>query len=511
MLHILKKTFSSVPVEFHISQKFSKIENAAQLVSLKFPGNIIYVNKENGEKYNKDILKYLNSNILGFDTEFMINFDENCNNYEYLSKNRKKKAIEELPNIILNKEKNKRITNLISDQSCIKKSKNINSNNKCVEISKDNTDYYADTYITTTKNGCGLKGESKYIQTNTYINKPRKMIENKKLCLIQLCSNDICFVFNINDLNGDIPLSVKTILENNKIIKVCHDIKNDQDMLLSKNIEINNVFDLYNYSIDNYIYPPSLQNLVKTYLKKHLDKEYRLSNWLCKNLNEKQIIYAANDSYASREVYIALEKKNKNDQTFFINLNNENDYVKHSEVNKKCLGGNREYEKLPSKNRIVQNDINHEMLNDKNNAIFNKSSQNEKASQFLQLEKTFDDKTKKESDTLCETKKGSDKLCGTKKGSDKLCETKKGYEYIEKDKLYIINNLKNKIKVTCSKINNISFVEEMHYSNGSYKIILGLKDVENNSYLIKLHSWNYDHEIKCCSEILSYIQNMTII
>ncbi|CAD2096381.1 DNA binding protein, putative [Plasmodium vinckei] len=491
MLHILKKTFSSVPVEFHISQKFAKIETAAQLVSLKFPGNIIYVNEENAEKYNKDILKYLNSNILGFDTEFMINFDENCNNYEYLSKNRKKKAIEEISNIILNKETNKRIPNIISDQTCIKKSKNQNSNNKYVETSNDNTDYCADTYIATSKNERILKGDFKSIQTSSYIDKPRKIIENKKLCLIQLCSNDICFVFNVNNLKGDIPLSVKTILENDKIIKVCHDIKNDQDMFLSKNIEINNVFDLYNYSIDNYIYPPSLQNLVKKYLKKHLDKEFRLSNWLCKNLNENQIIYAANDSYASREVYIALEKQNKIDQSSFINLNSENCYIKHNEVNQTCSGENREYEKLPLKNKTVQNDINHEMINNQNNAIFNKSPQNEKANQCLQLEKPLDDKTEKK--------------------NDQLCETQKGYEYIEKDKLYIINNLKNKIKVTCSKINNISFVEEMHYSNGSYKNFLGLKNIENNSYLIKLHSWNYDHEIKCCNEILSYIQNMTII
>ncbi|ETB60656.1 hypothetical protein YYC_02279 [Plasmodium yoelii 17X] len=509
MLHILKKAFSSVPVEFHVSPKFSKIENAAQLVSLKFPGNIIYVNEENAEKYNKDILKYFNNNILGFDTEFMINFDENCNNYEYLSKNRKKKAIEEISNIILNKETNKRITNLISDQVCIKKSKNTNLNNKYVEISNENTDYNVDTYINATKKGCTVKDIFKSIQTNGYIDKSRKIIENKKLCLIQLCSNDICFVFNINNLNGEIPLSVKTILENKKIIKVCHDIKNDQDMFLSKNIKINNVFDLYNYSIDNYIYPPSLQNLVKKYLKKHLDKEYRLSNWLCKNLNEEQIMYAANDSYASREVYISLEKQNKIDQSFFINLNNENCYVKHNEVNKICLNENPEYEKLSSKNKIVQNDINHEMINYKNNAIFNKSLQNEKASQCLQLEKTFDDKTKNESGKIGEAPKESDQLCEAPKESDQLCEAKKGYGYIEKDKLYIINNLKNKIKVTCSKMNNISFVEEMHYSNGSYKIILGLKNVENNSYLIKLHSWNYDHEIKCCNEILSYIQNMT--
>ncbi|CRG93314.1 DNA binding protein, putative [Plasmodium gallinaceum] len=436
--------FSSLKKFYKCSKPYYSNKINDYFNPLKFTGIVIYVNQENVTKYEKSIIKYLKTDIVGFDTEFVI--DINNSNKKFLK----------------NFEKTNSLINNISEINTLN---NIKTTNKLLEKK------YQNNLINKYKNKKNINKinifKKKKNSENTYE-------ENKKLCLIQLSSNDICFVFNINKLKGKIPQSVKEILENDKIIKVCHDIKNDKDMFLSNNIEIKNVFDLYNYSIENFIYPPSLQSLVKIYLKKFLDKNFRLSNWLSDNLIEEQILYAALDAYASREVYMILKNQNKVDKCKLFNLNIEND-----------------------SSGMKENIIGSTYVNENKNCV-----------------KTNGEETKTDLEKICDNTKNTkirikEIISYDNNYNEKKKERKKGYEYLEKNKSNIINNLKNEINMKCSKINNITFLEEMVFSNDSYKNVLYLKHIEKNNYLIKLSSFNYDDEINCCNVILNYINKMS--
>ncbi|SPJ08150.1 DNA binding protein, putative [Plasmodium sp. DRC-Itaito] len=403
------------------------------LNALKFPGVVIYVNKDNIEKYQENILKYFKTNVIGFDTEFIIDINEKENTNE-----------------------NRSIGSYI-------------------ENGKDNN-YINSQLINIFKKKKKRKKNYPYNICNNNEN-------NKILCLIQLSSSDLCFVFNIHKLNGHIPISVKNILQNEQIIKVAHDIKNEKDMFLSNNIQIKNVFDLYNYAIDNFIYPPSLQSLVKIYLKKFLDKKFRLSNWLNYNLLQEQILYAAIDAYASRQIYFNLDENKKNCQSYIFNYIIQDNQTKssHQKFNKyTCKNDDLNNENIIKiqENIKYMESINNTIHNQKKNNI-NSQHQNEYDSNI------------KQSQSL----------------STHINQNKKNYEFVEKYKVQLINTLKNEIHNKCTNMTNISFVQEMAFSNNTYKNILSLKHNQNNCNLIKLSSINYDDEINACYQILTYLDH----
>ncbi|SOV10213.1 DNA binding protein, putative [Plasmodium sp. gorilla clade G2] len=405
------------------------------LNTLKFPGLVIYVNKDNIEKYEENILKYLKTNVIGFDTEFIIDINEKENNNE---------------------------NRLISSY---------------IENGKDNN--YINSQLINIFNK--KKKKKKNYAYNLSNNE-----ENKKiLCLIQLCSSDLCFVFNIHKLNGHIPISVKNILENEEIIKVAHDIKNEKDMFISNNIQIKNVFDLYNYAIDNFIYPPSLQFLVKIYLKKFLDKKFRLSNWLNYDLLQEQILYAAIDAYASRQIYFYLDQNKKNSKSYILN------YIIQEELTKSS------HQECNTYNTCKNNDLNNQYIikreeKIKNMESINNTIHNEKNIYISNQHQNEYDLNRKQLQSY----------------SKHINLNNKNYGFLEKYKVQLINNLKNEIHNKCKNMTNLSFIEEMTFSNNTYKNILSLKHNQNNYNLIKCSSINYDEEINACNQILTYLNQM---
>ncbi|VWU50776.1 DNA binding protein, putative [Hepatocystis sp. ex Piliocolobus tephrosceles] len=563
------------------SNSVKNYENSSGLSKLNFTNNIIYVNDKNVLKYEKSILQYFNTDILGFDTEFVFDLNTNSiNNNDKKNYTKNKKSVCNNVNVTTN--------------SSVQRDSLLNKKNELLRS-------FGDTYISDYPNNCDIsqfntslinsifQKKKKNHNTNNEYTKYKMCTKNKKLCLIQLSSDDICFVFNINKLNGYIPLCIKEILENKSIIKVCHDIKNDIDMFLHSNIEIKNVFDLYNYSIENYIYPPSLQSLVKIYLNKHLDKYYRLSNWLSDHLNEEQIVYAAIDAYASREIYIMLKKQNKiNNNSFIYNCNNKNyvtDQIYQNNVpitsaplqHKQILTSNINTEHKKVKNEFqdkkeflydeqtdekgnvtnlivstiiednndkyknediknmlkekktsynlenivdsVENDDTHVLLPEGEETNVNETAkcqtsqtnqinQTSQTNQINQTSQTNQINQTSQTNQINQTSK-TNQINQTSQTSQ-INQTSQTYEYIETVKLHIINDLKNNINVKCSQINNIAFFEEMVFSNNSYKKLLYLKHVENNNYLIKVFSINYDEEINCCKEILQYLENKIV-
>ncbi|SBS80686.1 DNA binding protein, putative [Plasmodium ovale] len=486
------------------------------LSSLTFSGNVIYVNNENVGKYGKNIIKYLKTDIIGFDTEFI--FD--------VSKSR---------SILFKKEY------ILNDSKCLSNAKNgLNQNDEssmsqknaatCLRKSNFILEKNENVKLRETQSTISCVHECKARDNRNWASSPFRIFqgksrnrengesitckENKRLCLIQLSSDNICFVFNINSLKGEIPVAVKEILENDQILKVCHDFKNDEDMFLSSNIKIKNVFDLYNYSIENFIYPPSLQSLVKIYLRKHLNKNWRLSNWMNNHLKEEQILYAATDAYASREIYMILKRQNKISESTPLQLNIKRGAI-YSKCVKKCekncvaqdKGG---YGKSNTENIsegkvpeciMQQGEIHHCI---ESGQSFNETHRNEDIKSILQDGKK---------ECVMGEEMGKVELTHAGRNDkqnydfhEKTRKKSKSYQFLEMDKLHIINNLKDQINVICSKFNNIFFAEEMIFSSYSYKNLLYLKHAEKGNCLIKLYSHSYDEEIECCKQILNFIK-----
>jgi ribonuclease D len=55
-----------------------------------------------------------------------------------------------------------------------------------------------------------------------------------------------------------------------------------------------------------------LRNLVAAFLGFRLSKKERCSNWARATLTPQQITYAATDAWASRELYLAMERAGLN-------------------------------------------------------------------------------------------------------------------------------------------------------------------------------------------------------
>ncbi|KAI4840935.1 3'-5' exonuclease [Plasmodium brasilianum] len=498
------------------------------LNQLNYSGIIIYVNEENITKYEKNILKYFKTDIIGFDTEYVIDVSKKLsNNFQrgkhFLLNNnlRNSKGILGGTKVLLSSDNilNKRTKERTSN-SFFENYREKSLNDRRSSISSVLSDILGQkTNVKGGRSGkrCsgdGGNGRGSIKNDSKIAAAPSAGAEGKRLCLIQLSSKDVCFVFNINKLNGRIPTSVKDILENNKIIKVCHDIKNDKDMFLSCNIEIKNVFDLYNYSIENFIYPPSLQSLVKIYLKKYLNKYFRLSNWLSGHLKEEQILYAAIDAYASREIYLILKGKNKIAKSNFFNLSLVNDVPSEKRDETFVQEQGREQEKYSALEKCKGKGIN---PCSKQNQLYYAHQKCQNTTSVAGMPSVPNAGLSKDCINTHAERKRQNKISNPNESNNKLNnntyekgekkEAHKRYEYVERNKLYIINNLKNQINAKCSQMGNISFLEEMCFSNSTYKKRLLIKHMEKDDCLIKLYSFSYEDEIACCREILRSIES----
>jgi ribonuclease D len=67
-----------------------------------------------------------------------------------------------------------------------------------------------------------------------------------EICVIQLSTKDLCFLFDVHELTAscELVVSLKTILEDENIIKIIHDCKMDSDALFHKfGIKLTSVHD----------------------------------------------------------------------------------------------------------------------------------------------------------------------------------------------------------------------------------------------------------------------------
>lgn len=434
-----------------------------ELNTLRFPGVIIYVNDQNVDKYGHSILPFFKTDVIGLDTEFIITYDSL---------------------------KKKDYVNIKKHISLLQNKQNENT----VEY-RDQKNYTTEKKYPTTqfnKTRTNVAKHKKILLPSLFFKQNKnKIIQDpqKTLCLVQLCSNNLCFIFNIRKLNGTIPIAVKEILENEKIIKVCHDVKNEKDLFLSQQIEIKNVFDLYNYAIESYIYPPSLQNLVNIYLNRFLDKSFQRSNWFNDTLTEEQLIYAAVDSYAARQIFVTLKSKQKVKDTQYFDVKLDFSYFSsQTKENVQCTTNNRgvvSTDDMTSEGYVTKGITQKDITIPEgtiNKRTFNSNTANTYVVNDESIGGSHQDRQENE----------------VKNYKDGQTNTQ------------LISDLKKEIKKKCSQLNNVLFFEEVTVSNNGYKNVLYLQHVQHGIQLLKLYSHNHIEEEKCCRHILLYLNNQLL-
>lgn len=130
--------------------------------------------------------------------------------------------------------------------------------------------------------------------------------QHYKVALLQVSTNDHCFLFRLN-LTG-LTLPIIQLLENPAITKVGLSLKDDFMMLHKRApFEPRGIVELQEYVRAFGIQDRSLQKIYGILFGEKISKNQRLSNWEAPNLTQPQQLYAATDAWACLNIYNLLE------------------------------------------------------------------------------------------------------------------------------------------------------------------------------------------------------------
>ncbi|MCP9611932.1 3'-5' exonuclease [Coprobacter tertius] len=140
-----------------------------------------------------------------------------------------------------------------------------------------------------------------------------------RVALIQISTEDTCFLFRINIIG--FTESLKGLLNNDKITKIGLSIHDDFTMLNRvSSFEPRNFIELQSFVKQYNICDMSLQKIYAIIFGKKISKSQRLSNWEAENLTPGQQKYAATDAWACIQIY----KKLKSDSIPVPNISDIN-------------------------------------------------------------------------------------------------------------------------------------------------------------------------------------------
>jgi len=129
-----------------------------------------------------------------------------------------------------------------------------------------------------------------------------------KVALIQIATEDTCFLFRLNVLGFSDPLI--EFFNNPNIRKIGLSIKDDFLMLRARSTKFDpqGFIELQSYVKTFGIEDNSLQKLYAILFGKKISKSQRLSNWEIEVLSKGQKNYAALDAWACLKIYQVLTK-----------------------------------------------------------------------------------------------------------------------------------------------------------------------------------------------------------
>jgi ribonuclease D len=129
-----------------------------------------------------------------------------------------------------------------------------------------------------------------------------------KIALIQIATEEICFLFRLNKIG--IPKVLETFLADRTILKIGLSLRDDFGAIRKRtNIEPANFLDLQDYVGQFGIEDASLQKIYAILFNKKISKGQRLTNWEADMLSESQKKYAALDAWACLVIYNILNQE----------------------------------------------------------------------------------------------------------------------------------------------------------------------------------------------------------
>jgi len=133
--------------------------------------------------------------------------------------------------------------------------------------------------------------------------------QHRKIALIQLSTEDTCFLFRLNYIN--IPLGLNAIITDQQIKKVGLSIKDDFSAIRKRmQIEPKNFIELQTFVKKFGIEDNSLQRIYAILFGEKISKGQRLTNWEAEILSGAQQKYAALDAWACLRIYNKLIRLN---------------------------------------------------------------------------------------------------------------------------------------------------------------------------------------------------------
>lgn len=126
-----------------------------------------------------------------------------------------------------------------------------------------------------------------------------------KISLMQISTEDTCFLFRLNYIN--IPPSLENLLKSEEILKIGLSLRDDFGAIRKRsNITPAHFLDLQDYVSAFGIEDASLQKIYAILFGKKISKGQRLTNWDADVLTEPQQKYAALDAWACLRIYNKL-------------------------------------------------------------------------------------------------------------------------------------------------------------------------------------------------------------
>lgn len=152
---------------------------------------------------------------------------------------------------------------------------------------------------------CDTLVEAKVIGFDTETKPAFKKGVVNKIALMQLSTNDICFLFRLNIIG--MPERVMEVL-NNKDIKIIGLSLKDDFAAIRKiaPFKPNSFIEIQTLILKYGIEDLSLQKIYAILFRKRITKGQRLTNWEADKLTEAQQMYAAIDAWACLKIYNEL-------------------------------------------------------------------------------------------------------------------------------------------------------------------------------------------------------------
>lgn len=131
--------------------------------------------------------------------------------------------------------------------------------------------------------------------------------QHYKISLMQISTDDTCFLFRLNRIG--IPEALARFLKSEATLKIGLSLRDDFGAIRKRSdIELTHFLDLQGYVSQFGIEDASLQKIYAILFQKRISKTQRLTNWEADTLSEAQKKYAALDAWACLRIYNFLNQ-----------------------------------------------------------------------------------------------------------------------------------------------------------------------------------------------------------